>query len=465
MAPPGLSPGQRFAGRYEVIRCLKAGGMGAVYEVLDHTTKRRRALKVMHPELLADAHQRERFQREATVAANVESEHIVETFDAGVDEPTGIPFLAMELLDGSDLGAEVARRGRLPPDEVAALLGQAALALERTHAKGIVHRDLKPENLFVVRRDDGAARLKILDFGIAKVVGPREGEAKTTQSVGTPLYMAPEQLTGDGAIGPAADLYALGQVAYTLLVGVEYWRDEHVSGDAVVAKLLKIAKGAREPASARARARGVELPDAFDAWFGRATAVSAARRFESAPAMVRALGRAFAIPSVSTPRASGEPAAEVGGGAPPAPTEATPPDPPSRSLVPNREARRVIPGSTLERRLVVAIPIAVALALAWIVVGAGAEPGAAAPDPVAPSAAPSASGAPAPLAPPEASPPDPSATPAAAGSAATAEADAEARPARSAPRASSAARASADPPPRVAPLAPPRPGLVVDPPF
>src|SRR5262249_18192237 len=142
----GLETGSTFHGRYEIARRIKAGGMGAVYEALDLETRRRRALKVMLPSIVSDPVMRARFKTEATVAAEVHSEHIVEVFDAGVDPETGTPFLVMELLEGEELAVVLKRRGRFLPREVVSLLGQTALALDKTHAAGIVHRDLKPEN-------------------------------------------------------------------------------------------------------------------------------------------------------------------------------------------------------------------------------------------------------------------------------------------------------------------------------
>ncbi len=213
-----LAPGAVFHERYEIVRCLKAGGMGTVYEVLDRVTEAPRALKVMLLELLADDDMRARFAQEARVTGGVESEHVVRTSDAGVDARTGMPFLVMDLLRGEELGRLLKRRGRLPAEEVVQYLFQAAMALERTHAAGIVHRDLKPENLFITRRDDGSPCLKILDFGIAKVLARSLG-APTTRSIGTPLYMAPEQLEGRRAVGPRADLYALAHIAFALLAG------------------------------------------------------------------------------------------------------------------------------------------------------------------------------------------------------------------------------------------------------
>jgi eukaryotic-like serine/threonine-protein kinase len=290
-----LKAGEIFHDRYEVVRCLKSGGMGAIYEVIHLDTRRRRALKTMLPSLLADEDLRERFAREATVAAEIESEHIVETFDAGVDAKTKLPFLVMELLKGEDLGAMVERRGKLAGLEVVGLLYQAALALNKTHAAGIVHRDLKPENLFVVKRDDGSPRLKLLDFGIAKLVahGPL---VKTTRLVGSPLYMSTEQIKGEGTIGPRADLYSLGHIAYTLLVGEAYWERESKASEAIYPLLLKIMLGAKESATERAKSRGVELPPAFDAWFAKASNADPDERCATASELVDTLADALDLP-------------------------------------------------------------------------------------------------------------------------------------------------------------------------
>jgi serine/threonine-protein kinase len=292
-SPAHLPIGATFHGRYEVLRCIRAGGMGAVYEVLHLETRRRRALKVMLPSLVSDPDLRARFEREATITADIDSEHIVETFDAGVDSATGVPFLVMELLKGDDLATILEARHRLPADEVATLLHQAALALDRTHAAGIVHRDLKPENLFVARRDDGTPRLKILDFGIAKVVASSSRDAKATRSMGTPLFMSPEQVTGDGSIGPRADLYALGHIAYALLVGEPYWQKEARAIEGIYPLLLRIAQGATDRASERAARRGVTLTPAFDEWFARATAALPSGRFARASELTAALAEAL----------------------------------------------------------------------------------------------------------------------------------------------------------------------------
>jgi serine/threonine-protein kinase len=172
------------------------------------------------------------------------------------------------------------------------LLQQAALALDRTHAAGVVHRDLKPENLFLTTRDDGTVRLKILDFGIAKVIAETTG-AGTTRSLGTPLYMCPEQIRGDGDIGHRADLYALGHLAYTMLTGHSYWEDEARRSGSSYGFLMTVMAGGAELASARATKLGVELPPRFDEWFAKATAHEPSRRFGTASELVAALAAAL----------------------------------------------------------------------------------------------------------------------------------------------------------------------------
>ncbi|MEQ9325463.1 MAG: serine/threonine-protein kinase, partial [Polyangiaceae bacterium] len=181
-----LDEGTLFHGRYEVVRKIGAGGMGAVYEVLDRVTRRPRALKVMLPQVVAREDIRRRFQREATVASGIESEHVAETLDAGVDADSGSPFIVLELLKGQELADMVQERGPLPPDEVDLYLSQTAVALEKAHAAGVVHRDLKPENLFVTYRDDGSPRIKVLDFGIAKVISETVTGPETQGVLGSP---------------------------------------------------------------------------------------------------------------------------------------------------------------------------------------------------------------------------------------------------------------------------------------
>ena len=300
LVPPqdafSLSKGAVFHDQYEVVRRIDSGAMGTVYEVLDRVTKRRRALKVMLARFVDNPEVIERFKREATVTADVVSEHVVETFDAGVDRETDLPFIVMELLRGEDLGKVVAR-GPVPAIDVVSLLMQASSAIDRMHAAGIIHRDLKPENLFITRRDDGSPRLKVLDFGIAKVVEKAAPSATSTRNMGTPVYMSPEQVMGSGNVGPPADLYAVGHLAFTMLVGQPYWLEDALAFETVYPLLLKIMTGASEAASVRAlRAKGVTLPAGFDAWFAKATAHAPEDRFRSATASVLALATALDVP-------------------------------------------------------------------------------------------------------------------------------------------------------------------------
>ncbi|HMJ13855.1 MAG TPA: serine/threonine-protein kinase, partial [Polyangiaceae bacterium] len=207
---------------------------------------------------------------------------------------------------GEDLAAMLRRNERLPPALVIELFRQIALALDRTHAIGIVHRDLKPENLFVTRRDDGTPSVKVLDFGIAKLVS-QATFPNTTRSVGTPLYMSPEQVRGDGAIGPATDIYALGQIAYTLLVGSAYWDTEGRNNDAVYPLLLRIVAGATEPASQRAARAGMVLTNALDQWFTKATAAAPSQRFESASELTETLALALGLDALREPSRAAHP--------------------------------------------------------------------------------------------------------------------------------------------------------------
>ncbi len=293
-----LSIGSVFAGRYRVERRIASGGMGAVYEVVHLETNRRRALKVMHAHYVSSDELRTRFRQEARVTAEIESEHIVDVFDAGVDDATGMPFLVMELLRGEELGKHVKRMGPLPKEDVVRYVYETSLALEKTHRARIVHRDLKPDNLFLCEREHGPPRVKVLDFGIAKIVKDSETKANATRSLGTPLYMAPEQFQLRRAVTSATDIFALGMIAFTLLVGKPYWHAESSMADEVWAFAMHVATGPKESAVRRAwELFGVELPRAFDAWFFRITAPDPAARFSSAREAAITLAEALGVPS------------------------------------------------------------------------------------------------------------------------------------------------------------------------
>lgn len=299
LAPPVLTVGAVFAGRYRVVRTIASGGMGVVYEAIHTETGRRRALKIMHAHLFESDEMRQRFKTEAQIAGQVESEYIVDVSDAGVDEASQAPFIAMELLQGEDLGQRLKRVRRLTPAEALPYLQQVSLALDKTHARGIVHRDLKPDNVFLTTREDGTVRIKILDFGVAKLVAESATSAGTTRSLGTPLYMAPEQFRVGSKLLPAADIYALGMMTYTLLVGQAYWATEAKSAGDVIAFAMAVVQGPQESAVRRAAQAGVTLPPRFDQWFIKATAQAPEDRYVSASEAIRALGAALA-PAQST---------------------------------------------------------------------------------------------------------------------------------------------------------------------
>jgi serine/threonine-protein kinase len=270
-----LEPGAVLAGRYRVVRSIKSGGMGVVYEVADLKTKRRLAMKTLRPGAVPSASRRARFDQEASITASIDNEHIVKVEDAGVDAQTKTAFLTMELLVGRDLGAVLEETGPLAPKRVVELLWQVGLALSAVHDAGIVHRDIKPENLFLTTRVNGEELVKILDFGVAKLV---EADPKATAFVGTPLYMPPEQIRGEHP-DPRADTYALGHVAFALLTAHAYLEPGNVL----------------ESAMRRALRYGIALPPTFDAWFDRATANEVARRFAAADELVAELGAALGI--------------------------------------------------------------------------------------------------------------------------------------------------------------------------
>lgn len=289
-----LPPSSVFAKRYRVSRRLGAGGFGSVYESTHLVTGRRCALKVLLPHLAQDADFRTGFLRESRVTAQLESEHIVDVLDAGIDDDTDIPFMVMELLNGEDLSRRLRRKGKFSPAETIVYLGQVALALEQAHKYAIIHRDLKPGNLFLTRRLDGGPLVKILDFGIAKVLAEQSTRSVTT-SAGTPLYMAPEQFRRE-AVSAQVDVYAMGMLAFIFLVGKHYFRLEREQCENAYALALTLVEGPAESATARAARYGAQLPPAFNHWFARASHADPRQRHGSAREAVIDLCACFGIP-------------------------------------------------------------------------------------------------------------------------------------------------------------------------
>ena len=198
-------------GRYRVERTLGTGGMAVVLQARDGELDRPVAVKLLAENLARDETFRERFLREARLAAGLSHPNVARVFDAGEDG--GRPYIVMELVDGETLADVIVRRGRLPAAEAVALAIQACEGLEHAHGEGLVHRDVKPQNLLL--REDGT--LKIVDFGIARALeATRLTQAGTI--LGTAAYLSPEQAAGE-EVTAAADLYSLGAVLYELLTG------------------------------------------------------------------------------------------------------------------------------------------------------------------------------------------------------------------------------------------------------
>jgi eukaryotic-like serine/threonine-protein kinase len=227
---------------YEVRSLLGQGGMGAVYAAEHPVLGRRVAIKVLHPEFAKDTTLVGRFHNEARAANAIGHPNIIDVIDVGT-LPDGLPYLMMELLEGESLRDRLRRLVVLPVASVLEIMVQAASALGAAHAKGIVHRDLKPDNLFATRGKlpGEPERLKVLDFGIAKLRNDFGGDSVKTRTgalIGTPLYMSPEQCRGLAQeVDHRTDIYALGVIVYELLCGAppfqaQGWGDllmKHVS--------------------------------------------------------------------------------------------------------------------------------------------------------------------------------------------------------------------------------------------
>lgn len=214
--PDGLEAGQK-AGPWIVERELGRGGMGAVYAVTHDTIGKRAALKVVHNRLLTPSFNPERMLLEARVVNQVGHPNIVDIFETG-KLPDGRPYIVMERLEGQPL-SDRADEGKILPDQVIGILLQVCDALLAAHAAGIIHRDLKLDNVFLVDNPDDprSPKVKLLDWGIAKVINQEVRHTVEGQLVGTPQYLAPEQARG-GQVSPATDVYSLGVMAYELFL-------------------------------------------------------------------------------------------------------------------------------------------------------------------------------------------------------------------------------------------------------
>jgi serine/threonine protein kinase len=209
--------GRRIADRYLVGQPLGVGGMGAVFRAEQLKLKRAVAIKVLNPDSSEHADGRMRFAREAESAARLDHENCVQVYDFGTTED-GIHYMVMPILSGQSVG-EAHRFERCSPERVLRLGAQLFAGLEHAHSRGVIHRDLKPDNLFLVQDENEREVLKIVDFGIAKIVEGSDGpETQKGLLYGTPAYMSPEQAAGD-PIDPRSDLFSAGLILYRLLMG------------------------------------------------------------------------------------------------------------------------------------------------------------------------------------------------------------------------------------------------------
>lgn len=211
LAEAPLQIGQTLGGRYEILKLLGEGGMGAVYKARDIELDRVVALKVIRPELARNPEGLHRFKQELILARQVTHKNVVRIFDLG--EAQGVKFITMEFVDGEDLKAILRSKQKLQSKEAIRVIAQVARALEAAHAEGVVHRDLKPHNVMV----DKQGKAAVMDFGVARSL-EMQGYTQTGVLIGTPEYMSPEQAKGEHVDG-RSDLYSLGLIFYELLTG------------------------------------------------------------------------------------------------------------------------------------------------------------------------------------------------------------------------------------------------------
>jgi serine/threonine-protein kinase len=278
--------------RFEIVREIGIGGMGAVFEAHDRLLRRRVALKFLDPELVSEEEHVVRFQREAMAAGKIGHPNICEVLDRGVTDD-GVPFIVMELLTGSTFYEVIRDEGRLPPERVVPIILEVLSALGAAHRAGIVHRDLKPENIFLVRRDgaagSGPAQVKLLDFGVSRFLDDANVMrlTKSGRVLGTPIYVSPEQALATKDIDHRADLWGVGVLLYEALTGRVPF---HAKNTAQM--LLKIIQKEVTPP------RDVEpsIPPAIERVILKALAKKRADRYQDAESFATALAAAHAEP-------------------------------------------------------------------------------------------------------------------------------------------------------------------------
>jgi serine/threonine-protein kinase len=280
-------PGETIGGKFVVDRVLGMGGMGVVLGARHSQLGQQVAIKVLRREAIASADSVERFLREARAAAGLQSAHVVRVTDMGTLD-SGVPYMVMEHLVGSDLARMLEERRQLPQSETVDYVLQAMEAVAEAHTLGLVHRDLKPANLFVTRTPDGSPLVKVLDFGISKVmeggVMSQPSLTATTTIMGSPLYMSPEQVRSSKNVDARTDVWALGVILHELLAGAPPFQAETMTG--LCARIVA------DPPEAL-RARRPDVPPAFESVVMRCLEKDATKRFQSVGELAVAL-RPFA---------------------------------------------------------------------------------------------------------------------------------------------------------------------------
>ncbi len=276
-----FTPGQILIDKYQVEKVIGEGGMGVVVAALHVQLRRRVAIKFLLPEMLRNPEVVARFLREARAAAMLETEHVAKVIDVG-SLPDGVPFMVMELLSGMDLASLAAQRGPLSVQEAVTHILQACEAIAEAHRAGIVHRDLKPSNLFLASRADGSSTVKVLDFGISKLQSTTASVALTSDAavMGSPTYMAPEQIKCAKAVDTRADIWGLGVVLYELLAGKPPFSGTEFHE--VLAKVLL------EPPAPLSTCRS-DIPKLLDATVLRCLEKEPAKRFPSVTELAHSL--------------------------------------------------------------------------------------------------------------------------------------------------------------------------------
>ena len=276
-----VQPGDILAGRYRVEQVLGSGGMGVVVAAEHIELREKVAIKFLLDEAADNAELAERFLREARAAVKIKSEHVVRIIDVG-RLPSNAPYMVMEYLAGEDL-SQTLERGRVAIEDAVDYVIQSCEAMNVAHRSGIVHRDLKPANLFLTQRPDGSPIIKVLDFGISKVISAEAAQLSLTQTqtmMGSPLYMSPEQMRSSKDVDRRTDIWALGVILHELISG-----DVPFSGTTFPEVLMKVMA---EPAPPLRSIRP-EVPEALEAVVLRCLAKAPSDRHSSVAALAVAL--------------------------------------------------------------------------------------------------------------------------------------------------------------------------------